>query len=369
MNKDKKKDEGQVEGSEQEFATVFNEVAVEGGDKAKEPAPAQPGSEADKKPTEEEQAKATETEEGKDKEADTKPTDADSQGKEKEKSADDADVQIKAIEDKKKRGEKLTDDETKALYKWLDELPFEERVHKHKTLEGMYNSETKKRRELEAEIKKLKEAPPAAPDKDATDKGIGADKDKKPAADVMSGFMEVPEIKAFSEEYDEIAPGVLKIAEHTILTTQAMFKNFSEKLAEALSPVLTTHEKTDREKHFAAIKQEHPDFDAYNANADEQPSELEAWVETLPAYKKEAYKQVLEAGTAEEVIDMVRDFRTAKGYTGNGKPKGEPSPVDEIDEEKIKGMEAVRTKKGPLATTGKGGVQDYEGAFAEAATK
>ena len=347
----KKKEEGQVEKEgEQAFSNAFNEAATKGSEATAKKPEVPPASEA-KEPTDEGKGVETETgiEKGKEGAEAQPPIAADTQGKEKAEEA----AHVKTLDDKRKRGEALSDEETKTLYAWLEKEPLERRIHKHKTLEGMYNSETKKNRELQSEIERLKTEKPES--NKAEDDSAAKDKGDK---DFVSDLMKDPVLKAFSQDYDEIAPGVFKAVE--IMHQRSM--KAIEKALEAVMPVIETHEETAREKHFAAIEEKHPDFPKYRDSG-----ELESWIDTLPSVKKKLYKEIYDGGTKEDVIEMVQDFRTAKGYKTVAP---EHKEVDEAGAEKVgkkaSAMEAVRSAKRPISVGSGAKKDDFSAGFAEA---
>lgn len=85
-----------------------------------------------------------------------------------------------------------------------------------------------------------------------------------------------------------------------------------QKRVYALSPAVEKLKETEEQRvirqALKAIKDAHPDFESIINGAN-----LANWIESKPSYKKTIYKQVYEAGTAEDIIDMLNDFKKETG--------------------------------------------------------
>jgi len=85
-----------------------------------------------------------------------------------------------------------------------------------------------------------------------------------------------------------------------------------QKRVYALSPAVEKLKETEEQRvirqALKAIKDAHPDFESIINGAN-----LANWIESKPSYKKAIYKQVYEAGTAEDIIDMLNDFKKETG--------------------------------------------------------
>lgn len=85
-----------------------------------------------------------------------------------------------------------------------------------------------------------------------------------------------------------------------------------QKRVYALSPAVEKLKETEEQRvirqALKAIKDAHPDFESIINGTN-----LANWIESKPSYKKTIYKQVYEAGTAEDIIDMLNDFKKETG--------------------------------------------------------
>lgn len=85
-----------------------------------------------------------------------------------------------------------------------------------------------------------------------------------------------------------------------------------QKRVYALSPAVEKLKETEEQRvirqALKAIKDAHPDFESIINGAN-----LANWIESKPSYKKAIYKQVYDSGTAEDIIDMLNDFKKETG--------------------------------------------------------
>ena len=89
----------------------------------------------------------------------------------------------------------------------------------------------------------------------------------------------------------------------------------------------------EKKKHFEAIKQAHPDF-----NQIVDGGELERWIGEQPSSLKDYYKKVYEQGTAEQVINMVSEFK--KSHT-----EKQVKPITELTDEELLNLDKALSAK------------------------
>lgn len=102
----------------------------------------------------------------------------------------------------------------------------------------------------------------------------------------------------FSEE--ALAAGINKLV--------AM--QLEQKLGAALAPLNAQKAQTEAEAHMAAIIEAHPD-----AHSIAESQEFEQWMQEQPSFIRQAYEQVFNEGSTEEVIELFSLFKTATGQT------------------------------------------------------
>lgn len=93
-----------------------------------------------------------------------------------------------------------------------------------------------------------------------------------------------------------------------------------QKRVYALSPAVEKLKETEEQRvirqALKAIKDAHPDFESIINGAS-----LANWIESKPSYKKTIYKQVYDSGTAEDIIDMLNDFKKETGIINVKSPE------------------------------------------------
>jgi hypothetical protein len=99
----------------------------------------------------------------------------------------------------------------------------------------------------------------------------------------------------FSEE--AIAAGVQKLVDARVAALEAQ-------LAKAIAPLQQAEQASEAEKARQAIFAAHPD-----AASIAESAELEAWVNSKPAFTRGAYRAVIEGGGPGEVIELLDAFK------------------------------------------------------------
>jgi metallophosphoesterase superfamily enzyme len=117
------------------------------------------------------------------------------------------------------------------------------------------------------------------------------------------------------------------------------------------------------EEHKAAISDAHSDY-----GKDFGKKDIIDWVETLSPSRKKAYKEIIENGDTEEVIDLIGNFKEAKGIKTEKPKENEDEEVEDTKSKKLNEMEVVKGKRTPVGT-GLKKADDFESAFDEATSK
>jgi hypothetical protein len=244
-------------------------------------------------------------------------------------------------------------------------------TQKYKTLQGMFNSEVRKTKDLEDKVA-LKDG---GDDQKAEDKSGKKEEVKdEPAVDMPAILSEIAELDSFKnvkEEYgDDLTNLFNDIATKLItITNQAtsglskeMTGKFGE-LSEVVNPLHSSHVKSEGNKHVNALVEAHSDAQEIVESGD-----LRKWIEEQPAYKKKMYTEVYEDGATADVIDLFSTYKKENGLTEAEEPEEEKSeeekPEDATKQEKLEDMEDIDIKKTPVSTRS-GGVDqnDFGAAF------
>ena len=177
-----------------------------------------------------------------------------------------------------------------------------------KSWEGRLSKEAAERRALEEELARLKAQlnqndSDSDPDGEHQDTGNQGDDNR---GGVVSD--------AFREEYgDEIADFVEKRA-------RELAKAEAEQLIDQrLAPLEQARQEIEVQAHYAKIAAAHPDFQEVAAS-----ESFVNWIEGLPGTFKQAAQQVVDAGTPEQVIDLLNSYKQA---TNADKPTAQKRDV------------------------------------------
>lgn len=217
------------------------------------------------------------------------------------------------------------DDEDPAVWK-----------QRYKTLQGMFKAEVA--REVGRQLQARDE--PAAPKAAPADAGGDATPEDADAEAVLNEAM---------QDFP-----------HLMKAVDLLVKRTEERIRSEYAPVANTVAETARERHFAAIRAAHSDFDTVKTG-------LAEWVEKQPSYLRPGYEAVLSGGTAEDVIDLVARFKESQGIR---KPVEPPSPrVDATRRRQAEAAEVVRPRGAVVVPQGEPDPDDYESAFEAAASR
>ena len=151
--------------------------------------------------------------------------------------------------------------------------------------------------------------------------------------DAATGTTEATD--SLRESVKEDFPELLELMEHSnasvVKELRAEMAELKKQISADLAPVMKTTNDTIAEKHFGTIRDAHKDFDDIMA-----APEIMEWVDKHPGPIKAAYMNIIEHGTAKDVIDMVTAFKSAH-----------PAPVgDTTDQVALKAAEAEKKATG-----------------------
>lgn len=207
--------------------------------------------------------------------------------------------------------------------------------HRWQTLQGKYNAETRRLRE---ELAQLREE-------------LKAKAPEKPAA---------AEAAPEPEELDEDARKLLEDIPEIQKVVSTLVAKETAKIRAEYEPVKRSVEVDARERHFNRIRQTHEDFDTLV-----ETGQLHDWVDKQPRYLQEVYKQVMAAGSADDVTDMITRMKDELGLRPNKPgPERETRPV--ADTAAVRDTSVVRTRSTVTVPRGEPDPNDYEAAFLEA---
>ena len=88
----------------------------------------------------------------------------------------------------------------------------------------------------------------------------------------------------------------------------AVKKNVETELKTRVEPIQQQLFQTEADRHFSAIRAAHPDINAILDSGD-----LFTWIDSLPPVMQNGAKYVYQYGTAQEVISLLNDYKSARG--------------------------------------------------------
>ena len=269
-------------------------------------------------------------------------------------------------DDKGKEGKDTRDDEQTYEQRW-------------RSLQGILKSKDEKyeseKIQLLTELEDLKKtvANLSNGNKDNKDKKKGTDKSDSLFDDLTED--EKAELSEYEKDFDSVSKmeglkreRALKRLEDRILETlEAKTAEIQEKIASRVQPIEESYKKSDEAAHFGTIRGSHPDFETHRDSG-----AILQWIETKPRYLRESMKATYEQGTAEDVVDLISDFKKENGLLETNKDDQSHTDnlidMDKRKAEKKQNLTAVITKRGSV-DAGQGRTDDFDSAYNEALKK
>ena len=173
---------------------------------------------------------------------------------------------------------------------------------------------------------------------------------------------ELPEnVKELFEIHPEIANAVKTLVDAKV---SAVKKNVETELKTRVEPIQQQLFQPEADRHFSAIRAAHPDINAILDSGD-----LFTWIDSLPPVMQNGAKYVYQYGTAQEVISLLNDYKSARGVKPRTTmaPKSAPqhntvSETEDIVKQVLAAM-AVRTGKEPIDISSKPKAKPKEKTF------
>lgn len=214
--------------------------------------------------------------------------------------------------------------------------------------------ELTKARLAEAE-KKL--TPPTPPENKASDQ------ERKTFSEILKELNLTPEqekaLKDYEEEFDLVSQmeGLKRdkaleklraeFAKEIEVRDQKILSQLDEKFKPAAEFITKSEKERDEEAkliHFQMLEEAHPDYKEYVKNGS-----MTKWIETLPSYMREAAKNTYQKGKAEDVIELISDFKKANNIAVITQPSNVVNMNDK-KQEKLKALSVPTGKRGAVNT-------------------
>jgi len=199
-----------------------------------------------------------------------------------------------------------------------------------------------------------------------------AKKPKEPEQPKTDTFMESlteeqkEALKEYEADFDVVSKmeGIKRQAEMDKLRKE--FQSWKDEVTAQLGPAakLVTDTQVEREAravelHFNTIKGAHEDFEKYRDDGS-----VLKWIETKPKYMQKSMLETYQQGTADDIVDLLTDFKTENNLA----PQGNVVNMNSRKADKKAALSAVNTRRGAVNAS-MTVANDYEGAFDEALNK
>lgn len=178
---------------------------------------------------------------------------------------------------------------------------------------------------------------------------------------------ELPDnVKELFEIHPEIANAVKTLVDSKVSAVQ---RTVNDELKTRVEPLQQQMYQTEAEKHFSAIRAAHPDITAIMDSGD-----LFAWIDSLPPVMQNGAKYVYQYGTAQEVVSLLNDYKSARGVKKPQMTRASSAPIqttsgsdtEDIVKQVLAAM-AVRTGKEPIDISNKPKAKPREKSFEDLA--
>jgi hypothetical protein len=186
-----------------------------------------------------------------------------------------------------------------------EEVLDEKEKQRKSSWEGRLRAREQRLAQQEQELAEKFQTGAAAPAVDTS--GNGADQ-AAGGADLPDGHEDMTdeELVEFEAEYPEV---------------QRYMDTRVKKVEDQIQPVVETAQKTAKDLHFDAIRSEHSDFLEVAKSED-----MQIFIDEAPAYARDNMRRVLTKGTAAECVELITDYKNARGITS-----GRRQADEEID--------------------------------------
>jgi hypothetical protein len=161
-------------------------------------------------------------------------------------------------------------------------------------------------------------------------------------------------IEAFLKEFPELAAPIQKMIEKATKTrSKELVTDIEGRIENRLKPIAQTVQEGSVEKHLKAIRSAHSDFDDIVKSGT-----LQTWINEQPAYMQSALQAVYDAGTTQDVIDLLSQYKTAASVQQS---QANLKPANKRPSAAIKSRHST-----PMSRQQKIDEDDFDGALAAA---
>lgn len=170
------------------------------------------------------------------------------------------------------------------------------------------------------------------------------------------------ELEKLKKEYPDFTGPMWAVVERALKRTRAdVDKTIDTKVQEAVKPIQEARQREAVDRHLSLIAEKHPDFREIAASED-----LKKWVDSKPAYLRPGLQSVLKAGTADQVIALLTDYKAEVTAKADADKKAKEDAAKAKLDKKVSAASAVKPRPGGVPATGTVDENDFDGAWDEA---
>jgi hypothetical protein len=189
-----------------------------------------------------------------------------------------------------------------------------------------------------------------------------SEEDKKALQEYEKEFDVVSKMEGLKrkQELDKLKKELVDILEGK---TKELSSQFNSKL----TPIATNQQEAEKIRHFGYLSSQHPDYEKYRDDGS-----ILNWIEAKPKYIQDALKKTYNEGSAEDVVDLISDFKKENNLLENAN-NDSANQENLIDLERKKAEKADKKQALTAVSTKRNAVNiahapadDYDSAFDEA---
>ncbi len=239
---------------------------------------------------------------------------------------------------------------------------FEQLEQKTKSWEGRLSAVARENEQLKQELADAKTGKPGG--------GESGDDAGQQAGDSEAMDAANAALSEFFEEYPDLKAPLQQLVSQAVSQAE---QRVEEKFKPMFSQVEAEAQRTEQERaeaHEKAVLEAHPDVYEVSSSPD-----LEAWIGELPPYRQNIAKAVMEDGDTQDVIELLNDYKTARGIKTQQR-SGKPDTKDNDGDSKAEAIRQRRKQQADDAQVVKSGrahvprgqpsEDDFDGAWDEA---
>lgn len=173
-----------------------------------------------------------------------------------------------------------------------------------KSWEGRLSKLARENEELKRQLNQGQQAAPQQRDTAGGDAGTqetGNSSGSGPASSDTNSQADDDLRTRIREEYGD------EIAQYVDERARQIAQEATQQVDQRIAPLEQARQEVEAQQHWQAIQQAHPDVDQIA-----QSQDLHDWIESQPSYVADAARQVVQAGTAQQVVELLDRYKAER---------------------------------------------------------